>query len=508
MKGILGTAAAITMLVLTGAGPASGTPVGTVRAAPTAEGKDAALKLQKAFADLRRSDYEAAVPDLDATIASKGFNQLSAEYRFLVLNVAGSLAFDSHKYDKAHRLAVRATGFHQADAATWFTRLFSAYNIDNNHDAGLCVAAIAAGWPDKLDEIRAGVIAQIHRQLRKADDGDVDGDMMNALFDAKWQSEQSTYDKMWRDLVLIQIQHGGLERARHIARRIRSAETALSMRVDKRFDPITRTHPEWFSVDRLLAAQIKKAEARIKAHPDQVEAVNRLQNLLLLKQESAKVLAVSDAVVAHAEHGEGEKAYVDFGDNYNWVLNKRARAFALQGQWNKAASELQRALRHPESGAMNVSQSINLADLYTDMGEPDKAENAILEVGRMSPYGLMQINYMRLQIAIERKEAENIAKYMKYLRKHRKDDIATWQRALLKHGDLDDAAALLVKRLEKPEWRNQALVDMQHYAEVEQTPIMKVMSQRWRAVTSRPEVQVALEKVGRVESFGIIAPMY
>jgi hypothetical protein len=80
--------------------------------------------------------------------------------------------------------------------------------------------------------------------------------------------------------------------------------------------------------------------------------------------------------------------------------------------------------------------------------------------------------------------------------------------ALLKHGDLDAAAALLIQRLNAPDWRSGALVGLQHYAHSEQAPAMKTMDQRWNAVTSRPDVQATLAKVGRVERFDVFAPAY
>ncbi len=97
---------------------------------------------------------------------------------------------------------------------------------------------------------------------------------------------------------------------------------------------------------------------------------------------------------------------------------------------------------------------------------------------------------------------------MAYLRAHRTDDIATWQRTLLWHGDLDAAAALLIERLHAPNRRNDALVEMQHYVPNQQTPAMKTMEQHWNTVTSRPDVQLALAKVGRVEHFDITRPAY
>jgi uncharacterized protein HemY len=236
--------------------------------------------------------------------------------------------------------------------------------------------------------------------------------------------------------------------------------------------------------------------------------VQRLQDLLLEKGQNAQVLAISEAAVAHAERGDGEKTYTDFGDRYNWVLNQRSLAFAHEGRWNDAVREMTRAAKHPENGGVNVSQSINLASLFTDLDQPDKAAAAIVEPGAMSPIGSMQLQEVRLQIAIEKNDTLSIARHMAYLRTHRTDDIATWQRALLRHGDLDAAAALLIQRLKAPDWRNGALIEMQHYTRSEQTATMKVMEQRWNTVTSRPDVQAALAKVGRVERFAITSPAY
>jgi hypothetical protein len=49
---------------------------------------------------------------------------------------------------------------------------------------------------------------------------------------------------------------------------------------------------------------------------------------------------------------------------------------------------------------------------------------------------------------------------------------------------------------------------MQHYIRRRQIPIMKTMDDRWEAVRSRPNVQAALAKFGRVERFDVVAPAY
>jgi hypothetical protein len=499
------TLAAALLLLGTGMARASIEPV---RAQPSAEAKGTTLQLKQAFSDVSDGDYKKAAPELDRIIAAADFDLLPTALRFQTLNVAAVIAFQDKQYAKAHRLAIRATGFDQATGAAWMVRLFAALYTNDNPDAGRCVGAIAKQWPKQLDDIRPQGIVQTHHALRVAHEDDVDRSMLDALFDANWQAEQNTWDALWRDLALMQIEHNDPTRAATVARRIRSASTALSMRVDMRFDPITRRDPQTFDVNHLLAAQIQAARARIKAHPDQLEPVQRLQDLLLEQGRNAEVLAVSDAAVAHAEHGDGEKTYTDFGSSYNWVLNQRSLVLAHEGHWDDAVREMTRAARRPEGGGVNVDQSINLAGLFADLDQPDKAATAIVEPGEMSPSGKMQLEYVRLQIAIEKNDSDATAKHMAYLREHRTDDIATWQRALLRHGDLDAAAALLIQRLKAPDWRSAALVEMQHYVHSEQTPTMKTMDQRWNSVTSRLDVQATLAKVGLVERFDVTAPAY
>lgn len=89
------------------------------------------------------------------------------------------------------------------------------------------------------------------------------------------------------------------------------------------------------------------------------------------------------------------------------------------------------------------------------------------------------------------------------LRAHKAEEPDTLQDALLLRGKLDEAASLLIERLENPEWRTDALVDMQHYTDVALAPMEKTIHDNWNTVTARPDVQAALQKVGRVETFAI-----
>lgn len=469
--------------------------------------QEAAQMVQQAFTDIQHNNVISGQAEIDKAIQTKGFIQLPMDLQYRVLWIASMLAEQDGQDKKAHDMAVRATTFDAADSTVWMVRTFSAMSTADYHDAAHGVTVLAQRWPDKLSSILPGAIIQLHFLLKQAQDDAMDREMLDALFDAKWKNNGNEPGSLWRDLALQYLNRKDVARATTVSKRITSARTALSMLVDKRFDPITRKYPEAFNVGRLISVQITTAQARMKAHPDQLSPIVDLQKLYLATGKNPRVLSISDAAVAQAKHGTGDTTYTDFATRYNWVLDCRSRAWKREGHWKQAIREEMVAARRPEFGSMNVSQLINLGNLYANLGQSDKAANAIVELGDLSPIGHMQLESVRLRIAVAKKDKAAITSAMSYLRQHRADDIRTWEDALLLRGKLDVAAALLIERLKNPAWRSDALVDMQHYADVVETPVEKTIRNRWDTVTRRPDVQAAMHMVGRVERFRIAAPL-
>lgn len=470
---------------------------------PSPETTDAAALVQRALEDVSHNDNEAAGADLDKAMHAPGFAGLPEDARYQTIFMASLVAWENSQSGKAHDLALQATDFPEADNTAWLIRFASAFATSNFPDAAHSLTMFAQRWPAKLGDILPGAVMQLHYQLKLAHEDETDRLMLDELFDAGWKAKGVEPSNLWRDLALQHLQRGEVERATQVALRVASGQIALSMKVDKRFDAITLAHPDAFDIDRLSAAEIAAAKARIATHPDQLQPITDLQELLLVTGQYPEVLAISDAAVAHAEKREGPKTYSDFGDRYNWVLDYRSRAFKRQGQWDKAVATEVLAARIPEHGGINVSQSINLGELYAQLDQPDNAANAIIQLGDLSPVGQMQLEGVKLRIAVDRHDEPAASVAMTYLRAHRAEEPDTLQDALLLRGGLDEAAALLIERLENPEWRTGALVAMQHYTSVVETPVEKTIHDRWNTVIARPDVQAALQKVGRVEKFDI-----
>jgi hypothetical protein len=112
----------------------------------------------------------------------------------------------------------------------------------------------------------------------------------------------------------------------------------------------------------------------------------------------------------------------------------------------------------------------------------------------------------RLRAALQLDDTNQISESLRYLSDHRTDLPQAYQKALLAVGDLDGAAKLMIQRLADPERRRDALLTVQNYAQPPLTPVAAAERARLDSLISRRDVQAAIDKVGRIETFSITSP--
>jgi hypothetical protein len=95
---------------------------------------------------------------------------------------------------------------------------------------------------------------------------------------------------------------------------------------------------------------------------------------------------------------------------------------------------------------------------------------------------------------------------MAFVREHETDNMPQTMHALLCVGDIDAAAALIIRRLSIPRERETALVALQPFRRMEgrRMPMETVELDRLAQVRERADVRAAVEAVGRIEA----APLY
>jgi hypothetical protein len=214
-------------------------------------------------------------------------------------------------------------------------------------------------------------------------------------------------------------------------------------------------------------------------------------------------LQVADDAVKKMSGPTGPKVFKDYRTHRTWLLDARSRDLCALGRWDEGAAQLMSVRFLPESGESNVSQTINLASLYNDLGKPKEALQTLAELGteRTSPYGAMQVAIERLASADQLGDTTEAEKQLGFLREHRDDSLESYQRGLISANHQDEAAALLISRLQDPDQRLEALMEVQKF---KLPPLPKRVDQwrkRWNAVLARSDVKEAISKVGVVSEY-------
>lgn len=457
-------------------------------------------KIRRGAALLDANEPSAAAAAFNSAIQSPDFATIPEDQRYLTLLAAGQIAEQAGEHKAAYPLLFRASEYNKAESSAWHARLAAAFSLKDFLDSARCIATIARRWPDTLDQINDRAIYRIEAYLGVGTEQvRVERDMLESLFDAKWKDSDGEPSTLWRDLARLLLDQGKIRKADAVAERIQSARVALSMRVDKRFDPITRRSIANYDIDRLVARELEEARVKALATPNMLRPQVLLQALLLDNLQYEQALSLGDDIIAKSKDGAGASLYTDFDDQYIWILDQRERALARLGRWDEAVRQLEQAARHPEQGVMNVSQIINLGTLYACLGKATEALDTVSDLGPPSPYGRMQQEMVGLIVATQKNDKAAIAVHLQFMREHRADAVSTWEDALLLSGELDAAADLLIERLKNTTWRSDALSDVQNYADVTDTPVDSEQLKRLRSIVSQPKVQNELAKVGRIE---------
>jgi hypothetical protein len=158
-----------------------------------------------------------------------------------------------------------------------------------------------------------------------------------------------------------------------------------------------------------------------------------------------------------------------------------------------------------------VSQAINLGVLYNEMGRPDDALQAVHGIdwsGDISPYGRVQLQYVRFQAYLQKGNEAETRDILTWMRDHQDDAIATVQATLLEVGDVEGAAELFKKRLRDADERADALSEVQQYAQASRTARREQLNALGEVLLARADVVAAIVEVGRREKLPVYSARY
>ncbi len=333
--------------------------------------------------------------------------------------------------------------------------------------------------------------------------------VLTGLFNFSMAHEPLPASGWWRDLALLQLARGERTAAVTTLARVQNGYVAVSVAADRRFDPVWPEVQARLNVQSAAQRGVDAAAKRAQANPDKIQPLNELAALLGASLMTEQVLQVADTAVEQVSKW-GENAYSDYDPEYSQLLDQRAGALAATGRWDAAVIQLQAASQLPENGAENVSQVIDLASLYNDLGRSAEARATLakLKPDNTSTVGLMQFQMETLRAARAAGDAHAAEAAFEYLAKHRLDALDVYQEALLVADREEDGAKLLIQRLTDPRTRSAALLAVQTYQESALTPLQQEKLNRRQALIARADVKAAVDRVGRVGSYPLAGDNY
>ena len=447
--------------------------------------------------------YGRGLAELRDVIAAPAFESLAIDDQFQALTLAAAAAIPAettlaHGYiDRA--IALPGIGFEDQLTTLRMT-------VDSGYAAAAIksLTSLARQWPDRLASLDNRLIL---RALSLADHvarGDrflVLQSLYAAHWKVEWDIEPSVY---WRDLALLLLEQGSLRQAIDVSTHVTEPYVLIAMRADRRFDAVVGAHPDQFDAEAAAEREVKISQSLSDEHPQSLALKARAMEALLHEQHYAAMLAASDsAVQAILSTNFPDKLYGDYVEEHGSYFYLRSVALQREGRWDEAEAQLVAAGHEGD-----VNQLINLAYFYCALDRPSDALAVISTLGpaRTSPYGAMHVEAVKLQSAVQLGDRTQQTRSMQYLSTHYADAPRTYLYALIVAKELDQAARYVITELNDKELRQSTLLDIQEYLPTPGSEAELEIEAQWRSVIARKEVQAAIHRVGRIESYHLESP--
>src|SRR5215472_1998163 len=151
----------------------------------------------------------------------------------------------------------------------------------------------------------------------------------------------------------------------------------IGVLADNRFREVRDSLPAPLDVSGAARRQVEADYKAAADAPFKLALVNKLASDLMSALRNEEALKVLEASIEKASAPEARKKYKDYAEQYVWILDSRSHALFFLGRWDDAATQLQAASRLKEDGNANVSQVINLSDLYDSLQRPEEARREL-----------------------------------------------------------------------------------------------------------------------------------
>jgi hypothetical protein len=445
---------------------------------------------------------DAADMQLRSVIDSPQFAALTPAEQHAALAAAAPLALRLKQPARAQQLAVRATALPMQGIDDWTTRLSAAMQLDDTRDALTCIITLGERWGGAGAQSAGWAVYRVARAAHLAHLDAPRTQMLNLLFDLRWTaSDGSEPSGLWRELTLALLDQGDKARAEEVAAHVADPYELIAMRADRRYLPIRKSRLIERDVLKAAERDLAARRAAADAAPRSLARIVAVMSLLRSLGRDREAIDEAEQVQHRIEGAAGAAPYDDVARQLPWILNGRAYALGDTGRFDEQIAGLRHACELATQ--QDPSTCINLAAALLGVGRPAEALAALpVSDAALSAHGKAVTARIRAGAAGQSGDSAELEAMLVYLREHEADGPEQLEGALLMGGRTDEAAAVLLARLNAPDWRTEALVDLQDYELVPAEPEAAARWRAaWRALRERPEVRRLVATTGTIERY-------
>jgi tetratricopeptide (TPR) repeat protein len=470
-------------------------------AAPIAEAPEAVgVRLQQAVALAQRGDCEAAAAAASELASSE---TLDAEQRSDALAIVATCTLQTNP-------AVARDAIARAEqlGAPWVPRFkFAEALAANDGDATLAAfdgaAAQDPGFVRSLTPLAVSKLFWLAGQTTDPDEAELR--IHRSLADGGFRSGSTSEDGRLATIHVRMLLHrGDIAGARARLPEHLIPQLVLLLRTSALFAPL-RGDPEIEakldyrkSAEQEVAIGVAEWEARPAEAAPLVAAMTALRAL----GRPREAMQLGERGLAAVEAAPQRNA----DESRRLILNQLAYSHYQLNEPQLARGFLERAAGSSEYGTPNVSQVINWANALVFESRPEEALRVLERLGRASPAGTMVAGAVRVCAYEQLGRVADRDAALAEMRKNEDDDASALSQALLCANQLDDAAALMVRRLSNDDQREPAFTTFHETqsSPVEELDFARLMHARARKMRDQPEVRRALEAVGTPEPIPLV----
>jgi beta-barrel assembly-enhancing protease len=463
---------------------------------------DATLKL------VSGRHFEEAEAVIQPLVHSKDFSRLPSAEQYRALLTAAKLGFTLKHPKLEYESRVRLLALPEAAADDRRSRVNAANRLGNTGEIIIGLTVLVEKDPERLNASWDPFILRVLRDGKTKLPHGSTLPLLQALYAAHWKLKWNLEPSgAWQDLALLLLEKNRLAEAIDVSTHVTDEYMFIAMRADRRFDAVVAADPAHFDVDAAYKHGLETLQSTAERAPQSLTPKMAVIDLLMEQQHYAEALAEADRLLEEIRSSADPKTwYKDYDDSYAWILDTRSHLLRRLGRWEEGLEQLAAASFVLDKNGGNVSQVINLGELYCALGRPEEGLNSLTRLGAdISPYGLMQEGAVRLDAAVQLGNTDQAAKWFAFLRDHRADAPRTYQYGLLMMDEFDTAAKWLIEQLEDRDQRSATLLSIQDYAVPPLTPRETEMHKRRRDLRARPDVQAEIQKVGRIQRYNLEA---